>query len=637
MTIGWNFPLKGDDGFDGFKGPGVETYRGTPFQSLAREVLQNSLDARAPDAKGPVTVVFEVMEIERDKFPGIDEFRKTLKKCLDECYDGEEKERYFFNNALNILKRKRITCLRIEDHNTTGLLGEPSDRKSLWYAMTKTTGRTVKSSKGAGGSFGIGKNAPFVVSDLRTVFYYTRYPKNGCDVERVQGKSILMSHKDGANTAQGTGYYGVIEGCLPVNKGKIPAFIRRNEKKSKSYGTTLVIPGFTGGENWQNIIKSAVLSNFFCAVHNGNLEVIIEFERAKDMICIEKDNLVQMFKDMLPSTGSSSRTDEDAEKLADASRYLSAIIDGERRSSEQQLLGNCELYMQVEEGLPKKVGIVRETGMLITDEMLGLKRFPQCRDFVGILICRNTKGNMLLRDMENPQHNAFEPSRMSAPDEVRKGKKALDDLASWVREWVKTIAGAPTTSGSVALDELKNYIPDQDNDNLPGEGSENQESNIEGNFLITPKRPPSEPQKVSNKDDEEETGGGEPDGSGNGGGGNGVREGPDNIYAARKQFQIKNLRILPLQPYRKRVLFTPEKSGEALLSLEIAGDSMLERLTIEKIEDKDGRMAEKINNSTFFLSLTANERTELVVTLGENISHALVLRVYEKDQPLNNT
>ena len=44
-----------------------------------------------------------------------------------------------------------------------------------WHRLVKMTGQSAKNSNTAGGSYGIGKHAPFAVSGLRTIFYSTRY------------------------------------------------------------------------------------------------------------------------------------------------------------------------------------------------------------------------------------------------------------------------------------------------------------------------------------------------------------------------------------------------------------------------------------------------------------------------------
>ena len=44
--IGWYHPVDESNQWDGFNDPGIETFAGKPIRSLAREVIQNALDAK---------------------------------------------------------------------------------------------------------------------------------------------------------------------------------------------------------------------------------------------------------------------------------------------------------------------------------------------------------------------------------------------------------------------------------------------------------------------------------------------------------------------------------------------------------------------------------------------------------------
>ena len=46
MAIGWNFPSNDNGQINGISEAGIETFKGSPFPSLAREICQNSLDAK---------------------------------------------------------------------------------------------------------------------------------------------------------------------------------------------------------------------------------------------------------------------------------------------------------------------------------------------------------------------------------------------------------------------------------------------------------------------------------------------------------------------------------------------------------------------------------------------------------------
>ena len=105
----------------------------------------------------------------------------TVLKEVDESED-DDKARTMFTEASRLLRRSRLPYLRVADRNTTGL----HDRH--WRALVKMQGASVKEKRGAGGSHGIGKNAPFAVSPLRTVYYWTRFGEGDRSVEQFQGK-----------------------------------------------------------------------------------------------------------------------------------------------------------------------------------------------------------------------------------------------------------------------------------------------------------------------------------------------------------------------------------------------------------------------------------------------------------------
>ncbi len=45
----WNFPENTGGEFDGFKDAGIEYFAGNPYSAIAREVIQNSVDAPRVD------------------------------------------------------------------------------------------------------------------------------------------------------------------------------------------------------------------------------------------------------------------------------------------------------------------------------------------------------------------------------------------------------------------------------------------------------------------------------------------------------------------------------------------------------------------------------------------------------------
>ena len=153
----------------------VETFKKEPEEALAREMGQNSNDARY---ESTVTrMEFKLFEVDRDDIPGIDE----LSSMIETCYEFKKdlpKEAVPLKRMVEHSKNSKLKVLRVSDFHTTGLEGvATNDCDKPFYLLTKGSGISYKRS-GAGGSKGIGKYAAFVNSNINTVFYST-YNKDG--------------------------------------------------------------------------------------------------------------------------------------------------------------------------------------------------------------------------------------------------------------------------------------------------------------------------------------------------------------------------------------------------------------------------------------------------------------------------
>ena len=267
--IGWKFPPTNGGAGDGFNDSGIAHFKGSPMASLARETIQNSLDARKR-ADEAVHVSFELIGLEGGVEFGRKELVRAIAACLrsPDCQDLAESE---LKAARQVLKTDTVQCLRVSDRNTTGLLDDH------WRALVKTRGLSIKSEEGAGGSHGIGKAAPFAVTPLRTVFYWSHYKKDGKSVEKFQGKSVLMSHKDKGEETQGTGFYGFKDGCQHLEGDSIPQTFRLLATDGMPVeGTSLCILGFRADLDWRRRIAQSEIENYFYAIATSKLDVIVE-------------------------------------------------------------------------------------------------------------------------------------------------------------------------------------------------------------------------------------------------------------------------------------------------------------------------------------------------------------------------
>lgn len=588
--VGFEFPIDASGQWDGFNDSAMEHFSGNPFQHLGREVPQNTIDAKAGN---PARIRVSLKKIPPSQIPDFDGFSMTIDKCLDSAkVEQNEKAIKFFNNAQGLLKKKDLLVLQIEDSNTIGVKG-PCENGQPFFALLKATGQSRKADTSTG-SYGIGKFAPFTVSGLRTVFVTTVWKDEGENWHHyVQGKSVLMSHLDKKRVRRGTGFWGETNGCMPITSitDDVPDWLRRTHDGQISgfAGTTLSILGFDAVKDWQNVLTANILMNFFGAIKRGELEVSIEGSHDINLASLDtllNDSTLARVADEQEGEGGRFRT---------ILSYLEALEGGEGVSIEnsQNLhLGDCQVRILVGEKLPKKVAVLRN-GMLITEELAGLKRFGEFKDFVAVLECTSTKGQALLRGMEPPRHDAFEPERLP-PDKRSAGKTALKELAAFVREMLKRHAQDPVTEVT-NLDELADFFADEEDE---GDGKKREE-NPAGKIVIrarqikiktrAPSYVPAPNAVVSDVDDDgdspEETdtngenigpgegGAGEPKANDSSGGDDASEGGMGNAqHGAFSAAPVRDVRAVPLaDKRRRRIAFTPLMTGMGRVVLQDSG------------------------------------------------------------------
>lgn len=633
-TIGWHFPPTNGGMGAGFNDPGIAHFTGAPLASLARETIQNSLDARLASGN-PVRVDFELISL-NPEIVGRDELANAITACLQIAKESNDTIAIApLEEASRTINSKAIHCLRVSDRNTTGLLGDH------WRNLVKMQGVSYKpelEGQGAGGSHGIGKYAPFAVSALRSVFYWTYFSEDGKNQERFQGKSVLMSHcgADGEET-QGTGFYGFKKDCRELTgqelTEQIPAQFRVfNLARLPQQGTSLTILGFRETDNWRKRIATSVIENFFFAIGTGSLTVIVEPDDSSDLMELERDTIDKWFQHLMDDEDPGDSEAAADNPLRDAQIFWE-LSKGEPIAEKQDGdLGHCKLWLRTDVGLPGKVAFVRGTGMLVTTRQKGLIRFSGFRDFAALCVFEDPEGNELLRRMENPQHDQFEPDRL--PKEKReRGRKALKRVTDWVRSEIKKHAGPPEGGKRTVISELSQYLPDyQPEESFDDSNSDKDEGNSEPGFgdkvavSLKPVRRPVPPRLPGNDGSNSEgdgedlgneggagtgnNGGGEGDGGqgeGGGQGGTGTRGGSSN----KQSVPVSAVRILPIAERENccRLSFLAEADGIVRLNLAEAGDSSsIPRNDVRAISSKISldRMRVK-NGQRIEVEITADE------------------------------
>lgn len=413
----WDFPLKGTGNEQGYTDSGIELFKGKELlENLAREICQNSLDARDPDAEGPVEVKFSLRMIQKEKHPLFSEYTYCLQSCK-ENWDGRMDSRLsdFLSAAEEMMLESEIPVLVASDFNTKGLTGAyvSEDEKSPWRALAHTDGASVAKDSDSAGSYGIGKNAPFACTALSMVFYNT-FAVDGS--RAFQGTARMATLKIRGKKTVGTGHYLYLvddENWRPIKKGDGCSFL--DEFPRERHGTDIIVVGFSEMDNWISRMVHAVVSNFFLAIHEGKLIVTIQDQIIN---AEELPGIMDQYKD--------------ARKIEDKTVYecYQALIspDGDTPIKLSILEeSDVELYLKSNNEYHNRVSYFRTSGMRI--RLLKAKSYQPCS---AVIVIRDKKLNEVLREAEPPRHNKWDPTLIKRDDELKalaqNALKKLDDM-----------------------------------------------------------------------------------------------------------------------------------------------------------------------------------------------------------------
>ena len=296
----WHFAKTGGSDEEGLEDAGLSYFKSDPHHYIARETIQNALDAKDPDKSGePVVVEFRLFKVPPDKaIPDIEKYKIIINENI-EANQTNPNAKKFFKNALAKVNNQQLDILCISDSSTVGVKDINKDQ-GRWHGLLKMKGEGAKNQRDIGGTFGIGKAAPFVCSGLRTVLYNT---KNVQDETAFIWKSIFTTH--GRPKRRGVGFYSdVVKDDVGetytngINIKKIrPLFIERDH-----YGTDLYILDFKKPESkqpWNIILQRVILNNYFIAIYDNKLRVILKDEAKNINYEITSTNIIDIMKKII--------------------------------------------------------------------------------------------------------------------------------------------------------------------------------------------------------------------------------------------------------------------------------------------------------------------------------------------------
>lgn len=417
---------------EGAVDPAEEHFRGSTAAAAAvRETGQNSLDARRQDHEGPVRMEFELATVATSEIPDIEGLRRHLRRVVEATSKQMGHDRMC--EALEMAERESIPVLRISDYGTTGLTGGEQERSSDSALSRLTRGSGDSANDGVrGGSFGIGSAAGRVASAMATVLYRS-LPH---DQERTvfAGFSRLASHYDDEGVRRRAGgiftriarqadfeYLRPAPGILP--------FAERTEP-----GTDIFVLGYRLAEEDPLLhgVRGAAIENFLVAIDRGRLEItgIAAGQRW---------------------TLDSGTVGDQARRHETMAAFHAALRDPEPSVRELPELGRVELFVNIDDRLPRTLHTMTMRKPLMR---IGEFRFNTVRaKYAAILICADESGNTLLRELEPPQHDKWDPARSPA-----KGRAAIESLRSFVRDELRKRV-SENLGETIRIDGLERFLP----------------------------------------------------------------------------------------------------------------------------------------------------------------------------------
>lgn len=417
--IKWRFPGNGYTADAGLDTADMETFKKDAISSLARELCQNSIDAKDKNVKGPVRIVFKSFEIDSNLIPERNALIQQIEAC-QKTWSTHKKISAQLNEMHTQITKGKIICLRISDFNTTGLVGVSGGDKTPWHYLVHGSGISDKGET-SGGSKGIGKFATFVSSHFNTVFYSTRTNVGEYGYEGIC--KLCSAIQDGTTEkTQGIGYFGDTYKNLPiVDEFVLDSSFTRGENE---YGSDVYILGFKNPNGWKKDIISKILDSFMSAIVFETLEVeidgvIINSFTLKDIIYNDEYINKKIKKSVISQYLLLTDKEHRFEDVITIDDYGTATLYLLEFSGENESLAtnNCVMirypYMKIKE--ITKISTLPCSAMCIIDD----------NDL-----------NKTLRNIENPQHTDWEFKRIEDEAEKTEVKALYDELINDIKQLI---------------------------------------------------------------------------------------------------------------------------------------------------------------------------------------------------------
>ena len=200
--------------------------------------------------------------------------------------------------------------------------------------------------------------------------------------------------------------------------------------------------------------KITVVANFFYAILQNNLQVIVDGEK------IDRSNVKNVFE-WCKEKIATEKDEIDLEHIQECFKSIETIIKPDHHNHQEiSGFGRIDWFLRFGDEINyRAVAISRQSGMLITRKPPKLERFPNKKNFDMFVFVNEGEGSDALKRLENPTHDNFEFDRVRDTEGAKKIQGRYERLRKKVREVLDNYASIET-SDEVKLSELSQLMFD---------------------------------------------------------------------------------------------------------------------------------------------------------------------------------
>ena len=424
----WNFNTL-PEGFDyqGIRDGDIEVFDKTRYQSVVRESIQNSLDARLDDSK-PVVVDFKFFKIKKDLLPEFSNIEKRLEQS-QKWDKANPDDKALLQNMIEAIETDHYSCLEISDYNTRGM-----EANTTFDSFAHSRNVSTKSSETSAGSKGMGKAAYFALSYLRTLLVSSVYYENSEIL--FQGISRISTHPFNDETYNYKGYYST--SVKPEESfDKVPEEFRRSE-----VGSSIFVVGLWPENHRVDQMKKEIVNNFWLAILEKELVIKINDET------INETNIYDLIVAIYPDNKESGQYNTNPNPRPYIEAYQK--IDCTQKIFDKKIehLGDVQFIIAKNKEFQGRIANFRLSKMLIWKDTAHLYK-----GYCGIFICTDKNGNEILKRLENATHTEWKAGNWKDPIAYEALRSYKNFLKECIDEFVER-----ENSDEITIDAFDNLI-----------------------------------------------------------------------------------------------------------------------------------------------------------------------------------